>query len=1156
MADLGGWSDRCGEQRQRAKPTVIGQSIKNASSTAALRDLPNASPDVLKKRMQKNQRLFQGKGAKQSAARVEENVLVVPRLELPHRQPKINAPLKADPVVQHSPVGRNVPDTTVSFNGMSNPFPVLPPDTNGDVGPNHYVQTVNIAIAIWDKSGNQLVAPKALNELWAGLGGICEANNDGDPIVMYDQLADRWMVSQFALNFPNDFHECIAVSKTPDPTGEWHLYDFKISDSKMNDYPHFGIWPDGYYMSINQFDGSSFAWAGAGAVVFEREKMLTGAPDAKMVYFDLAGVDNSLGGMLPTDMDGVLPPPAGTPNAFLQVDDDNFGAAQDQMQIWEFHVDWATPANSTFAKKADLPTAAFVSGLCNFARNCITQPGGTALDAISDRLMFRVAYRNFGDHDALVLNHTVDATGSNQAGVRWYEVRDFHGTPSIYQQGTYAPDGDNRWMASIAMDAVGNIGLGFARSSATTYPSVGYTARLASDPLGQMAQGEGLMVAGGGSQSHSSGRWGDYSSMNIDPVDDCTFWYTQEYYAADSSANWSTRIGSFKMPNCVAGPSGTLSGTVTNAATGTGLANAKVSAGASSTFTDAEGHYTLILPVADYDLVVRAYGYSNSTADDVAIIDDQTTTQNFALSGLTPVTLTGKVNDGSGHGWPLYATLSLSGDLVPATTVYTNPETGEYSLSVYKDWPYQLHAEAMTQGYNEADRAVTITSDTPSDEDFALTIGESCTAPGYQLRGLNVGFDFGIPGDWTVSDEKGSGVVWMTNADSGRSNYTGGSGLAATADSDFAGYAAYDTSLITPSITVADLANTQLNYRAMHYQYSGLDFLDLDISVDGGTWTNISHWLENHYPGQLISVDLASYLTGATAFKLRWRYSTTESGTPWDMLAQVDDVHIGSACVAKAGGLVLGKVIDDNTDLAINGALVDGAGSTTTFATPDDDGLDDGFYQLFVAAGKRTLVAHASNYTSASVVVDVESDAIVMADDLVLTAGKLDMPATIDVTLAKGKSTTSTLTIENVGSADATYSLFEINAPVLVIAPDEKLDPSVRRVGPKDKERMAAKLRVYTPPQVPTLSGGTVVDSWATALAYPWGISVNRDANDLWVGNIAVGGGDDLNYQFTARGEMTKSTIDTSSWAANFAADMTYDDRNGTLWQVNVGGEN
>jgi len=459
-----------------------------------------------------------------------------------------------DPVLQETfgnAPSLNIASPLQNFDGVTNVNGVLPPDTNGDVGPNHYMQWVNLSFAIYSKNGTLLYGPAAGNTLWSGFGGACQTTNDGDPIVQYDHLADRWMVSQFALpNYPSGpFYQCIAVSQTGDPTGAWYRYQFQISTTKLNDYPHFGVWPDGYYMSINQFVGNT--WGGAGAVAFERSKMLVGQP-AQMVYFDLYSVDPNLGGMLPADLDGPAPA-AGTPNVFAQMDDNAYGYSPDQLRLYDFHVDWANPSNSTFTQSNTLLTAAFDSNMCAGSRNCIPQQGTTRkLDAIADRLMYRLQYRNFGSYQTIVANHTVDATSTDRAGIRWYELRNNGSGWNIYQQGTFSPDATHRWMGSIAMDASGNIGLGYSASSSTSYASIRYTGRVAGDALGTLPQGEGTIINGTGYQSHTASRWGDYSSLSLDP-DGCTFWFTSEYIQTSGSANWRTRIGSFQLPGCGGG---------------------------------------------------------------------------------------------------------------------------------------------------------------------------------------------------------------------------------------------------------------------------------------------------------------------------------------------------------------------------------------------------------------------------------------------------------------------------------------------------------------------------------------------------------------------------------------------------------------------------
>ena len=455
--------------------------------------------------------------------------------------------IEVDTALQSRVGTTSTPSPIQNFAGISNGdngavlgLSVVPPDTDGAVGPNHYVQIVNLLFAVYSKTGTRLYGPAAINSIWNGFGGDCETHNDGDPIALYDHFADRWMISQPAWNqWTGPYYQCIAISTTGDPTGSWYRYAFLISNTKMNDYPKFGVWPDGYYMSINQFTGPSpGTWAGAGAVVFERSAMLSGL-SARRVYFDLYSVDPNLGGMLPSDSDGPAPP-VGSPNYFVQFDDNAWGYPQDQLEIWQFHVDWTNPASSTFTGPSLLATASFDSNVAS-----IPQPGTSqTLDTLSDRLMYRLQYRNFGSYETLVVCHTVNVSG--HAGMRWYELRRSSGSWSIYQQGTYALDSANRWMGSIAMDSAGNLALGYSVSSSSVYPSVRYTGRMAGDPLGTMGS-EIELVAGAGSQTGTN-RWGDYSQMSIDPADGATFWYTQEYYDSSSARGWKTRIGSFKFP--------------------------------------------------------------------------------------------------------------------------------------------------------------------------------------------------------------------------------------------------------------------------------------------------------------------------------------------------------------------------------------------------------------------------------------------------------------------------------------------------------------------------------------------------------------------------------------------------------------------------------
>jgi hypothetical protein len=415
---------------------------------------------------------------------------------------------------------------------------------------------VNSAFAIYDKNGTLLAGPSQINSLWQGFGGPCETDNDGDPIVRYDHLVDRWLVSQFAVA---QNMQCIAISRGANPvTSGWFLYAFPTLDANGQpvtpDYPKIGVWPDGYYMSTQR----GFPSSGLDVWVFERERMLAGQP-ARQVQFALAAPSIVL---QPSDLNG--PPPAnGTPNFFIrQVDGQRF-SGQDRLELFAFAVNWTNPAASTFQLVTNLPTAAFDSVLCtaDLLGACVPQPGtNRRLETLTAWPMFRAQYRNFGTHETLLLNHTVDATGRDRAGIRWYELRRSPGGAwTIFQQATHSPDGTHRWMGSLAMDEAGNIALGYSVASRQTFPGIRLTTRRPTDPAGTLGS-EITVVNGGGAQTHSSARWGDYGAMDVDPAGPCTFWYTTLYYASTSSAGWRTRVTQVRLPECreqaaISGPS-------------------------------------------------------------------------------------------------------------------------------------------------------------------------------------------------------------------------------------------------------------------------------------------------------------------------------------------------------------------------------------------------------------------------------------------------------------------------------------------------------------------------------------------------------------------------------------------------------------------------
>jgi hypothetical protein len=386
---------------------------------------------------------------------------------------------------------------------------------------------------------------------------VCRTANGGDPVILYDQFAGRWFATQSAyLNLVNGpYYQCVAVSQTSDPTGAWCSYQFQTHSTKFTDYAKFGVWPsqNAYVMTSPQYLRAS-SFSGMGVWAFERNALLS-CRSARFVYQDLTSIAPDLPRILPADADGTLAPPANAPAPLLAMNWNGSGLQPNTLQLWNLGVNWGQSPSLSISHVSDLATAAYDSNMCNYSRACVAQPATTAkLDALSDRLMYRLAYRNFGNHQSMVVNHTVDV-GNDHAGIRWYELVNSAGKWSIGQQGTYAPDATNRFMGSAAMDAAGDIAIGYSVSDgATTSPGVRYAGRLASDPPGLLSQGEVTLVNGTGVQTQQSSHWGDYSMMSVDPTNDCTFWYAQEYYSTTGQMNWRTRIGSFRFPQCSAAP--------------------------------------------------------------------------------------------------------------------------------------------------------------------------------------------------------------------------------------------------------------------------------------------------------------------------------------------------------------------------------------------------------------------------------------------------------------------------------------------------------------------------------------------------------------------------------------------------------------------------
>ena len=414
------------------------------------------------------------------------------------------------------------------------------PDTNGAVGSTQFVEITNFDYAVYDKAtGENLLPPTATNTIFSGFGGLCENTPPGDPVVIWDKLANRWLVSYF--NYSGNYALCIAVSTASDATGTYNRYEYDYG-STLPDYPKYAVWPDAYYGSTNLGAGPSEPCA------YDRTAMLVGRKAAAICF-----TPNNVTSLLPSDLDGTTEPPKGAPNHYLQL-----GNTTDLLQEFDFHVDFAHPKKSTFTGPNNITVPSFAEACGVFVYYCIPQPPpGELVESLADRIMFRLAYRNFGDHEAMVVAHNVSPGSSSSAisAMRWYELR---ATPvgssfALYQAGTFQNNKVSLWMGSTAMDKQGNIALGMSASGDAKDPSVWYTGRLASDPLGKM-ETPSVAAKGTAVETGDAQRWGDYSSMSIDPVDDCTFWYSQMYYnkkhGGRASGDWDTRIVAFKFDSC------------------------------------------------------------------------------------------------------------------------------------------------------------------------------------------------------------------------------------------------------------------------------------------------------------------------------------------------------------------------------------------------------------------------------------------------------------------------------------------------------------------------------------------------------------------------------------------------------------------------------
>ncbi len=1110
-----------------------------------------------------------------------------------HQRATPSAPRSHDGVVQRQS-GPSQPSPQLNFAGSSiaddngtDLGGVSPASTAMDVGAGHIVQTVNSVMQVWDTAGNQQMAPIPTTSLFSGLGGQCGGGgfNAVDTVVRYDELAGRWVLAfvPYDFNFASPFDVCVAVSTSSDPTDTWNTYSYEFPNLLTN--PRLGVWPDGYYLAFDELD-SGFNFDGIVSLAFDRAAMIAGAPTATAIQFS----SNSFLSWVPADMDGSVTPAAGAPNPQASPGQANWdGSPSPVIHMFQFHADFETPENSTLDGPFDVPVPDFNPSLCASSGGfgCIPALDGAPLNSNAGFLMNGMQYRNFGDHESLVVSQTVNVSeGGDQAGVRWYEIRPTAasqgGAPppfSLFQSGTYAPSATNRWMSSIAMDVSGDISMGYSVSDATIHPEIALTGRLSGDPLGEMGS-ELTMTAGLGSQQ--SQFWGNYTSMVVDPADGCTFWYTNEYYDSNSDFNWLTRIGSFRFPSCTSGPSGALQGTVTD---GTNpVAGVTVTAGASSTTTNAAGAYAFTLPVGVYDMTASKFGYLPATANGVSVVADGTTVQDFVLTAAPSTLVNGTVKDGSGAGWPLAANITITAPGAPTMNTTTDPATGYYEITLVEGIVYTFKITTPVPGYLPGGGPLDLTATARIAASLVknwtlLADPATCNAPGYtqSFQGLSEDFSSGsIPEGWSVINNSSGGdgvnptewVVVEGGAPCGdySGNLTGGSGPFAVANSDCPGPSTImDTTLITSSVNMTAFPAATLRFN-QDYRNLG-DNADVDVSNDGGsTWTNVLAQSSSARGPAVVNIDITSLAAGHSNVQARFH----EYNAFWAWWWQVDNVLLGQLnCLPGTGGLVTGNVTSLATGAGLNGADVTntGGGATTkTFA-----GNGDGFYAMFAPAGNDSFEASLKLYGP------VDKSGLVVPNgatviNFALPSGKLTAdPTAYNIRVAPNGTLDQTLVLTNSGSVAAAFSLRELNVPY--VPPARPTGPFVtasqvrQAMGrlPLNYQKQVKLGKVFSlakfgripgatdVPSVPTTAGDVIANypaSFATPNGLPFGVLIDNGSGNFYVSDLGSGfPGDNMDHEFTSDGTETGATIDMSSLGF-LPVDGTFNGQTGMMWQA------
>jgi Carboxypeptidase regulatory-like domain/FG-GAP-like repeat len=925
---------------------------QNFAVSGAVRDMPKIDPDALVNRAnfvdpEKQREESMGKKNQESGffaqffAQEDEGEInelnserirkIVPGAGAgysPFEDPLIKKQSKLNQYGPESP--QAMPTPSLTFNGATQADNAatgqsgyIPPDVNGDVGPNHYVSSVNLVLKMFNKSGATVAGPIRTNSLFASLptGDPCRLTNSGDPVVIYDSLADRWHISQFGLPSGTYLtYQCVALSVTNDPTGAYYVWSYAYPLAAFNDYPKVGVWSDGYHMTFNQFAPGG-GQLGLGILTQDRKKALVGDPTAGAVFVNVGDLDQNTGGALPGDIDGFVAPPVGLAEVIGEYRSDESGDPVDGVRMYKWVPNFDSPANSTLTVLGDVQLAPF-DGRYPRGRAQVEQLGGAPLDAIPDRSMHRFAYRNFGTTENPVNsyagNFSVNVSGVNpttaatyQAAVRWFEMRRAGDAFSVFDQGTHnltpgdGANGLNNWMGSVAQDNRGDIAIGFSQAGTNQRADIKIAGRTNNiQNSGTLNEGEALMHAATGSQipgailpgetvpRNPGNRWGDYSAMNVDPTDDCTFWYTQEYYAVTGSSSWSTRVGKFRFPQCTDAPKGVIQGTVTNCATGAVISGAAIdTTNGFNRVSVADGTFSLTASPATYTVSARKLGFLPSSSQTVTVGAGQTQTASFCLVPTSAVSTSinpqitsescGVSNNAPDPGEQITVSLPLQNNgaaptsnltaTLQASGGVTNPSAAQNFGAIAPNGSATQNFTFTVDPNVSCGSNITLTFNLNDGANSLGTVTKTYSVGGARIQTFSENFDGvtppALPAGWTNVQLFGTGINWVTKLQAGSSTNNIAFANAPTTK--------HTTALISPAIQI-QTTEAQLSFRNQYNTELDFDGMVLEFSIDNGaTWRDVISGGGSFASGGY-NEGIATYTDSTLAGRLAW--TGTSSG--------------------------------------------------------------------------------------------------------------------------------------------------------------------------------------------------------------------------------------------------------------------------------------